>query len=362
MADDKDKDQQKYSYRPDINYQDTYESDFANKGYGSVQVKDDDSDNESIDIINSITNTFNEVSKVIPLLPADLQTVINGVYKPVLDTWANLEKRPYPKVIPDPDKVEWKDPDPKQIEVKDEGSIIDPIPEIIPTPSGGGEGPRDYEPDNDGMWDIDPPIVVKITTYDPIEIIQKEYIKNIADLFNYYVNRLKDIIYHYHSEKVAAVFAKKIGAQGNLINKTLKEAAFLLNPITDNCSDIDKENKHLFDASLSMGEISKMKLQFLGNACPVEQTLFHLKNFKAIYCLRVRYTEIEAIDGSNKINAMSNNILKGMKASYDQKYDVAFANLYRYLNSSLDILEDVLNTELAGLKARRTLIEKGGIK
>jgi hypothetical protein len=31
------------------------------------------------------------------------------------------------------------------------------------------------------------------------------------------------------------------------------------------------------------------------------------------------------------------------------------------MNSSLDILEDTLNTELAGLKAKKTLIEKGGI-
>ena len=87
-----------------------------------------------------------------------------------------------------------------------------------------------------------------------------------------------------------------------------------------------------------------------------------LKNFKTIYLLRLRYAEIESADSSNKINAMSNNILKGMQTSYEQKYDVSFGNLYKYINSSLDILEDVLNTELAGLRAKRTLVEKGGIK
>ena len=141
----------------------------------------------------------------------------------------------------------------------------------------------------------------------------------------------------------------------------MKEIAFMLDPIEDNCSDVEHSSKHLFDASLAMGETSKLKIAFLGNACPVEQTLFHLKNFKTIYQLRLRYSTIDAIDGSNKVDAMSNNILKGMKISYDQKYDVAFTNLYKYLNSSLDILEDAINTELAGLKARRTLIEKGGI-
>ena len=111
-----------------------------------------------------------------------------------------------------------------------------------------------------------------------------------------------------------------------------------------------------------MNERAALKLNFMSNAFPAEQTLFHLKNFKAVYLLRKRYAEIDDIDGSNKIDAMSNNILKGMKLSYDQKYDVAYMNLYKYLNSSLDILEDALNTELAGLRAKRTLIEKGGIK
>ena len=97
------------------------------------------------------------------------------------------------------------------------------------------------------------------------------------------------------------------------------------------------------------------------NAFPLEQTLFHLKNFKTIYELRLRYEKIELSDGKDKTEAMSNNILKGMKTSYDQKYDVSFMNLYKYLNSSLDILQDTVNTELAGIKARKTLLEKGGI-
>lgn len=363
MADDKDKDKdkQQYSYRPDIEYQDTYESDHLNKQYQTVYPDAGDPDNESIEVINSITNVFNELSKVIPMLPAELQTVINGVYKPILDSWATLDKKPYPRVIPDPEKIEWTIPDPDPGPNPWDVKFVYPVPPDIPPPTKLQGPSKEPTYDNDGIWDLDPPLVIKKTEVDPTQIIEKEFIKNLADLFNYYTNRLRDIIYHYYSEKVTAVFGKKVDKSGNLISKTVKEVAFLLDPITDNCSDVEHSSKHLFDASLAMGETSKMKLAFLSNACPVEQTLFHLKNFKTIYLLRLRYSTIDAVDGSNKVDAMSNNILKAMKLSYDQKYDVAFMNLYKYLNSSLDILEDVLNTELAGLRARRTLIEKGGI-
>lgn len=373
MADDKDKDKQQYLYRPNIEYQDTYESDHLNKGYETIYPDDSGSANESIEVINSVTSTFNELSKVIPLLPAELQTVINGVYKPILDSWANLDKRPYPRIIPDPEKIIWKIPgdesQPGPGSTPGDGTgptpwdvkFVYPIPPDIPPPTSPKSPTGDYTPNNGGLWDVDPPVVIKTTEVDPTDIIEKEYIKNVADLFGYYVNRLRDIIYHYYSEKVAAIFGKKLDGNGNLINKTANEIAFLLHPIEDNCSDVEQESKHLFDASLAMGETARMKLNFLGNICPVEQTLFHLKNFKTIYLLRHRYSTIDAIDGSNKVDAMSNNILKAMKLSYDQKYDVSFMNLYKYMNSSLDILEDVLNTELAGLKARRTLIEKGGI-
>ena len=360
MADDKDK--QKYSYRPNIEYQDTYESDHLDKKYETVYVDDKEEEIEDMYTINSITNTFNEISKIVPLLPAELQTNINNVYKPILDSWAVLEKKPYPKEIPDPEKIQWEspgdDPGPDPWDVK----YVYPVPPDMPSPSSPQDPGGGYTIDNDGIWDIDVPLVIKTVTVDPAEIIEKEFIKNIADLFKFYTDRLKDILYHYYLEKINAAYGKKIDKTGNLINKTINETRFILDPITDNCSDVEEGSKHLFDASLAMSETSMLKLNFLGNAFPVEQTLFHLKNFKTIYLLRLRYANIDAIDGSNKTDAMSNNILKAMRLSYDQKYDVAFSNLYKYLNSSLDILEDVINTELAGLKARKTLIEKGGIK
>ena len=55
MADDKDKDKQQYSYRPDIEYQDTYESDHINKRYQSVDANDGIGDADtSTDVMREI--------------------------------------------------------------------------------------------------------------------------------------------------------------------------------------------------------------------------------------------------------------------------------------------------------------------
>ena len=365
MAEDKDK--QKYSYRPDIEYQDTYESDHRTKSYQTVTTKKDS--NKGHEIMDSITDRFNDISKIIPSFPAELQTAINNVYKPILDDWATLRKEEYPGEIPDEDDPIYIPgtviPSPKP-SPEDPRETPDPEPEfyfypeppdgITPTPSMYEDDP--YVVDPGGLWDKELPMTIEFVKPDPIEVIEKEYIKNVADLYNYYTNRLKDILYHYYSEKLIAICSKKKDSS----NKTISEVGFLVLPITDNSADVDEDCKHLFDASLAMGEKANLKINFLQNAFPLEQTLFHLKNYKTIQLLRLRYAGIEPSDGKDKIEALNNNILKGMKISYDQKYDVAFANLYKYLNSSLDILEDTVNTELAGIKARRTLIEKGGIQ
>lgn len=359
MADEKDK--QKYSYRPDIEYQDTYESSYENHSYQTVTASEEDEIAIGNSIMDSITNTFNQVSNVIPLLPANLQTVINGVYKPVLDSWATINKNSYPQTIPDPDGVTYEPYNPGDIDPYPNNYIY-PIPPNLPEPTDPGEGGDDYIIDNNGIWDPHVPMIISFNNVEVKEIIEKEYIKNVADLFNFYVNRLKDILFHYHSEIITAMFAKKSDDEGNLSSKTVNDINFIFSPIEDKCSDVAAASKHLFDAGIAMNERASLKVNFMSNAFPVEQTLFHLKNFKAIYMLRKRYAEIDDIKGTRKMDALSNNILKGMKISYDQKYDVAFANLYKYLNSSLDILEDALNTDLAGMRAKRTLIEKGGIK
>ena len=58
---------------------------------------------------------------------------------------------------------------------------------------------------------------------------------------------------------------------------------------------------------------------------------------------------------------MNNNILNGMQIIYDKKYDIAYENLYRYLKSSNEVLDDVFKTWIAEIKSKQTLLERKGV-
>jgi hypothetical protein len=93
---------------------------------------------------------------------------------------------------------------------------------------------------------------------------------------------------------------------------------------------------------------------------PLENTLYHNKSFKTCYELRLRYAQIEKQTDVDRYSSDSNTILRGMKKVYDKKYDTAYINLYKYLNSSVRVLDDTLCTLLDGIKTKYTLIQKGG--
>lgn len=78
--------------------------------------------------------------------------------------------------------------------------------------------------------------------------------------------------------------------------------------------------------------------------------------------LRKRYYGINEADTTSKINQLNNNYLLSSQKSYDMKYDIAFENLFRYLESSNNVLDDLLQTYIQEIKAKQIIIERKGVK
>jgi hypothetical protein len=85
-----------------------------------------------------------------------------------------------------------------------------------------------------------------------------------------------------------------------------------------------------------------------------------MKSFKAAYELRLRYEKEQMSASNTQADTMSNRMLTGLREDTNKKYDNAYINLYKYLNSSTAVLDDVLNTNLVSIKAKETLLKKGG--
>ena len=368
-------------YKPDIKYTEDYFSNLSEKyDYKQyIEYKPDDSTNgyEYDDSIKEeIQNNINNIVTLIPMLNNQLQTTINQVFKPIFNDWyKELIDKQYPSSFPTRDPIVESDP-------------RDPVTPGPTPPSSGGDDPYDpggddpynpggddpyspggddpYRPGSgggntggiadDGLWDPSSDYTIDFDDDDDIdstiERIKNEYIRNILDLYNYFIAELCEIL------------SKFIG---NLINITMPHIQeydaikFLNNDIDLKNSETSVQTRHLIDAALRSEVTGAIKIDFMSNVFTLEGTLFQLKSFKSAYELKLRYEGANITNDGSRADAISNRILEGSRSIYNRKYETAYINLYKYLNSFIQVTEDSFNTICAGVKAKGVYIKKGGI-
>lgn len=333
---DEEKYKQSIGYRPDIKYTDDYyadDSDIFNNGNDSNDVPSVD-DSTIEDLIDKIPLLDSLINK----LPNELSDGVGEVNDPIFEFIEDeLKDKEYDDI---PEEEDWTyEPVDPSIPPEDE--------DIYP----GKPGDEDGEITEDNIWDDDDFFPIQKEEHPKEEIVQKEYIKNLADLFEDYFTNLHTILSEFWFSLIPAI-----------ADKPLNEIELITNNIILNNSDVIPETSHLLDAAVRAQIIKTLKFNYFMNLFNAEKTMIHLKQFKATYLLRLRYAKMETLDGSTKTNQMNNNILKAMEKTYDKRYDTAYENLYRYLSSSNKVLADILQTIAVEIKSKQTLIERKGIK
>ena len=409
MEEDKNK---RLDYRPDIKYEDDYYSDKAFRESYREEHEEEDDDLYDEDFMDSLQDDIDHLVELIPLLPVDLQTAVNQVFKPVFNDWyENLKGRLYPTRIPDPDKPIIRPTDPggssdggsggpggdssgggpgggdpggggpgggggpsddpgggdpntdpggNNGRTFDDEETEDPKPPVIYTPSLQDPiipEPEEVEPfeyiGDDDIFAPSSPFTIEYEDIDPLEKIELEYTKNVADLYDYYLTKLKNALHKFYLGLINSVYGanKETGADC---------AKFILEDIQLADTNVEGGLRHLIDAALRGEVTGSLKLSFCINTFSIESTLYHMKDFKVAKQLRTRYEEEEMMKDGTVDGSVSDRILQGMRETYDKKYDTSYINLYKYLNSSVDVLDDVLRTLMMGVRAKEILIKKGG--
>ena len=391
--DDNNKNKKQLGYSADIQYEEDYSTDYTHQPQTSTSdlsgVEYDD------DFMNSIQEDVNDLIQMIPGLPSTMQTAINQVFKPVIKDWNRIKDNKYPKKIPDGDKsiIIIPDPDPippgpippgpippKPVPPEPIPVPIPPKPEPIPKPEEKERpgyiipeigDPPIPDPNEDPYKDfhIDPeekvpfindddlfvPSTNRKVIYETIEKTEQyklEYIKNMADLIHFYTSKLKGIVSDYYLYLFSSFS----------VISSAEDMAFLHNQLTPITSQVTDEMRHVMDTALRNEVVGANKMHFCINTFTLEGTLYHLKNLRAVQELRLRYAQIDKLENIESPDSMSNKILNSITDMYSAKYDVAYINLYKHLNGSLRITEDCAKTLMSCLKAKETIIRKGGRK
>lgn len=326
-------DERLIGYRPNLEYKDEYTSD-ATGYFDKQQQGEEDNQGQQDNTIDDLIDQMEIIDSLVDKLPGDASDIVGEIIDQIIEFIdEELKDKEYQKV---PEEELWYYED------------IDNSPD--PGTQPDWEEPEDDDVEYDPLTPIDPSPIIK-ETYTKQEIIEKEYVKNLVDLFNDYAVNMHTALSNFWTNLVSAI-----------LNKQSTEISLLVDNILLNSSDIQPQSLHLLDSAIRNQIIRTSKLDFYSNIFNAEETIAHLKQFKAMYELRLRYAKIEKVDGSTREGQMNNNILEGMRITYSKKYDIAYENLLRYLKSSTDVLDDTLKTWLVEIKSKQTLIERKGIK
>lgn len=252
-----------------------------------------------------------------------------------------------PNIKPDPGSNPDVDPSPNPI--PEPSPDPNPSPDPGPNPNPDSEpNPNDPDPDKPELL---PPRFIIIRPPKPTpSIVDKEFNRNLYDLLKYYMNKLKNILNRYYRS-----FYMTIN------NKDLNDYFFIYNNVQISNKDIVSSYRHLLDSALRSENMSNVKLDFYNNNFNFNQTLYHLKSFIAMYELRKKYESIPYSKNTDKSASLSNNILKSCRQDYSLKYDKSYENLFKYMDSSLTIADNVVTDLITNVLTKGILTEKGGI-
>lgn len=330
-------------YIPSLEYVDEYRSEISNQN--NIENSNNTLDSNKNQTTDSLLDELNKLENIINGMPNDMSDIIKDVYDQVLD-FAEDELKDK-EITHVPNEEEWEYVDDKKDDEDDDDSKDDDNNEDGKNDDGNDDPNKNKKYDD---WSTDDFFEIRKETHTEQEIIEKEYIKNLTDLLKDYSTSLHNIISNFWTNFLLACS-----------NKETSEINMILNNILLSSSDVREDAKHLLDAAVRFNIVKTARMDYYSTIFTAEETLKHLKQIKAIKELRLRYSNIEKLKGDTKTNQMNNNILTASKLIYNKKYDIAYENLYRYLNSSNKVLESTLSSWVQEIKSKQILIERQGI-
>lgn len=264
----------------------------------------------------------------------------------------------YPIVLPPIEDSNSEDDD-----SNGDDNIKAPHPIVLfPMPGGYGDDnedkpepePDDGEDDSDdedeGLWE-EPGIKVEYIYPDLPDIVEREFVYLFTKLLKHYLDKLKDIVNNYIYNHYR-----------NLLGQSEENIKFINNKLELTSNDIMNHSKHLLDSSIKNEDLAALRVAFFKNNFNIMGTTTHLRSFLVSNEFRKRYTNIRYSRGNSIPNAASDAVLTKMNAKYELQFRRDFENLFRYLESSLKITDDVLRLYAQDGLNKSTIIKKGGIK
>lgn len=350
-------------YNPDLDYDKQYDSD----GYIEDTDKIDDND-EQKDDGSSKHNIIDEINTIITLLPDDMKNIIDNplsIIETLYDEIKDITNKPINKdevVIHTDMKDNNNQNNQDKIDNQNKQDTIDKIDnqDIINSQDKSdkqdtleNQDKTDKQDTSDIPDDFfrndDDPFIIKVKNKDKLTIIKDTYKYDLACVINDYNNKLKNALNNYINNVLISFKNLDVSMYSKVLD-TYKLS-------TDRVSD---DYKHLSDLIIRSQTTRQMNMRLYNKIFSIDKTISHIRTCKIGVEQKLRYYTAEYQTESNFNDFINNRFLENSRMMYDEKYKQNFFNLYKYLNSSVILLNECFKLLINEAQAKIILIEKEG--
>lgn len=294
--------------KPNLSYDKNYDT---NGKYIGQFKPDDNLDEENIlpeaNKEDDIKDKLEDIKDKLPAIPNDILDVvippfivIDKVVEDILDKLKDL-----------PDIPDTEDPDVDEVIKPD--IDVDFDEDDIP------EDPFEKGPD---IY-----VDIKVDEVQKDIILDKTYYDDLLDVFRDYLYNFDQTLLKYIINTVTTVNMSDHQKLNIIKTKDLK----------------DKELSHLSDYLVKSKIILRQKLNLCKKMFDTNETIFQIRGVKAAFEQKKRYSLSKEMSDVGHLSKFSNDLLRESLLVSEKKYEENFLSLYKYLNSSVILLDECIN-------------------
>lgn len=307
-------------YKPNLTYDKNYYTE-GNLYETNNEIEDNTNSSSSNNIgdkLDNLSQLKDDLISKLPLLPNAIQEII----KPSIDLVGEVID----------DLVDKKDELPD-----DEDSDVSIIP-VYPD-TDDDSIPTDIEKAPTDPFASESNNTISITDKEiSVELeIEKQYISDLSDILKDYVNKQNNSIRDYLNSIITYA---SYSQNNNLKNYTSKTVS-------------NKNLTHVTDYVTKSKINMKQQIRLYNKLFTLDETIYHLRAVKVAKEQLKRYKTNTKIEDTDLLTKSANNLLNESILIAEKKYEENFYGLYKYLNSSVIIFNECMNTFV---KQKRSLI------
>lgn len=324
-------------YRPELEYEKKYTtSGVISKASDSQGTSADEQVNRSI---NDLSSKLKAIEDALPGLP---EGILNAIKTPIAGVRYLLDDIGPGEIAPVATTITKQIVNDNPIIVpltnKDNNAYIQPI-------DGLEDIPDEVFPDADGIN-----VNIEIIKPSNTDIIQQEYKYDMACLFTEYIDNMNKVMSNFFSNVIA------ISEEVN-IPSFLDLYAYY----GGNSNNISDNLKPMSDYAIRTQVKLDQQIKMYKKLFDVDSMMVNIRACKSAAELRKRYYTADYVPNNDFLAMNQNDLLANTRIEFDKKYTENLYNLYKYLNSSVILIDECMKLELKISQAKAALIKNEGV-